>query len=229
MKYELLIFDADKTLYDFDAAEKFALENTFKAFDLPYRQELHLNIFHNVNKQIWLEFEQKQITAEELKPERFRRYFTQLNIENISPQEFSDVYLSFLAKNNELLSGAKNLIVDIEKDFRLVLLTNGLSFVQKSRFYSSELRQFFELIIISEEVGLAKPDPAIFQLVFDKLDFTDKSKALMIGDNLSSDILGGINFGIDTCWFNPNKKENKSEIVPTFEVSRYYQLKNIFY
>ena len=147
----------------------------------------------------------------------------------VEPKEFSDVYLSYLAKNNELLPGVKKIIHELSADFKLALLTNGLSFVQNSRLNGSELREYFDVLIISEDVGLAKPDPGIFQLVFNELNFSDKTKALMIGDNLSSDILGGINFGIDTCWFNPAKKENNTEIIPTYEISRLYQLKSIIY
>ncbi len=229
MKYKLLIFDADKTLYDFDATEKFALENVFRAFGLPYKEEVHLKLFHEINKQIWAEFERKEISADELKPERFRRFFNRIGNDEIEPKKFSDVYLSFLAKNNELLPGAKKIIHELSADFKLVLLTNGLSFVQNFRLNSSELREYFDALIISEDVGLVKPDPQIFSLIFEELDFNDKEKTLMVGDNLSSDILGGINFGIDTCWFNPAKKENNTDITPTYEISRLYQLKSIIY
>jgi len=229
MKYELLIFDADKTLYDFDATEKFALENVFKVYGLPYKEEVHLKLFHEINKQIWAEFERGEITADELKHERFKRFFSRIGNNVISPREFSDVYLSYLAKNNELLPGVKKIIHELSADFKLALLTNGLSFVQNSRLNSSELREYFDALIISEDVGLAKPAPEIFQLLFNELNFNDKTKALMIGDNLSSDILGGINFGIDTCWFNPAKKENNTDIIPTYEISRLYQLRSIIY
>ncbi len=229
MKYELLIFDADKTLYDFNATERYALKNVFGEFNLPYKPDVHLKLFHEINKQIWAEFERKEISADELKPERFRRFFKRIGIENISPQDFSDTYLSFLARNNQLLPDAKKMIEELSKDFKLALITNGLSKVQNSRLNGSELREFFDELIISEDVGIAKPDPKIFQMLFERIDFADKNKALMIGDNLASDILGGINFGIHTCWLNPNRKENNMEIIPTYEISRLYQLRKIVY
>ncbi len=229
MKYEVLIFDADKTLFDFEAAEKFALANSFKKYKIKYREDFHLTEFKKINKKIWTEFEQKLITAEKLKPERFKRFFDRLNLKGIDPQEFSDCYLNFLSTNNTLLPGAKTLIEEISKNFRLALLTNGLTKVQKPRFSSSEIFNYFDTIVISEEVGVAKPDGKIFEIVMDRLNFTDKAKVLMIGDNLSSDINGGNLFGIDTCWFNPDKKENNTDIKPTYEINKLYQLRSIVY
>jgi putative hydrolase of the HAD superfamily len=229
MKYEVLIFDADKTLFDFEAAEKFALKSSFEQYKIKYNEDFHLSEFKKINKKIWTEFEQKLITAEELKPERFKRYFSRVNIDGISPHEFSDCYLNFLSMNNTLLPGAKTLIEEISTNFRLALLTNGMTKVQKPRFSSSEIFNYFDAIIISEEVGIAKPDKRIFEIVMERLNFTDKIKALMIGDNLSSDIEGGNLFGMDTCWFNPDKKENNTDIEPTYEISKLYQLKSIVY
>lgn len=229
MKYEVLIFDADKTLFDFEAAEKFALKSSFAQYKIKYKEDFHLSEFKKINKQIWTEFEQKLITAGELKPERFRRYFSKLNLDGISPQEFSDCYLNFLGMNNTLLPGAKTLIEEIGKSFRLALLTNGLTNVQKPRFSTSEIFDYFDAVVISEEVGVAKPDKRIFEIALDSLKFTEKEKVLMIGDNLSSDIEGGNLFGVDTCWFNPDKKENNTEIKPTYEISKLYQLKSIVY
>ncbi len=229
MNYNLLIFDADGTLFDFDKTEKLALKNTFLKNNLGRFTSDKIFIYQKVNKQIWKEFEDGQISAEKLKVERFKRFLHEIGKPNISPSQVSDGFLFYLSQNSDLLPGAENLLTELSMKFRLVLMTNGLTKVQKPRFANSSIAKYFELLIISEEIGLAKPNHEIFDYTFQKLNFTDKSKTLIIGDNLSSDIQGGINFGIDSCWFNSKKKENNSTILPTYQISKLYQLKKILF
>lgn len=101
---------------------------------------------------------------------------------------------------------------------RLAIITNGIKDVQLSRIQGSPLCNTFEQIIISEEAGSQKPEPGIFDYAFAKLGITDKSKVLIVGDSLTSDIQGGKNYGIDTCWFNPLEKANEAGIKPTYEI-----------
>jgi len=122
-----------------------------------------------------------------------------------------------------LLDGAEQLIRSLAVDFLMLLITNGLKEVQRPRFGRSPLLPFFEDIIISGEVGYAKPDPRIFDHAF-KGRPVDKAHILMIGDSLSSDIAGGQTWGVDTCWFNPAQKENNSDILPVYEVSSFRAL-----
>ncbi len=227
MKYKLLLFDADGTLYDFEKSEKYALRKTFEDFGLKYSEGKILPLFKDVNLKIWKEFERNEITAEKLKIQRFSRFLNRLNIDNISPEVIGKKYTENLADENSLLPGAEALINELAGKFNLVLITNGLSFVQRKRLYNSPLTKYWKEIVISEEVGFTKPNKEIFEYTFKKIGCTNKSEALIIGDNLSSDILGGINYGIDTCWFNPKKNPNNSEIHPTYEIAKLYQLKEI--
>lgn len=113
------------------------------------------------------------------------------------------------------------------KDYRLAIVTNGLKDVQNNRIRKSTIAKYFEDIVISEEVELSKPDPKIFELSLNNIKHTDKNKVLIVGDSLTSDIQGGINFGVDTCWFNPNKVSNETGIKPTYEISNLMKLKDI--
>ena len=99
--------------------------------------------------------------------------------------------------------------------------------MQNKRIRKSNISKYFDDIIISEEVKVAKPDAKIFELALNNVDYTNKSNLLMVGDSLTSDIQGGINFGIDTCWFNPNKIVNKTKIKPTYEISNLVELKDL--
>ena len=120
-----------------------------------------------------------------------------------------------------------DLVESLHKDFRLSIVTNGLKDVQDNRIRKSIIAKYFDDIVVSEEVMVSKPDPKIFEHALNNINHTDKSNVLIVGDSLTSDIQGGINFGIDTCWFNPNKIVNKTAIKPTYEISNLMDLKNI--
>jgi len=224
MKYKLVLFDADGTLYDFDTAEREAFEKTFSQFGIVENLDRLHQEYEIINKAIWREFEQKRVTSEVLRVERFRRFFTNENIQ-IDPVVFSPVYLKCLSEGTHLLTGAIEIINFLYGECELALATNGLADVQNPRFASSDLAKYFQHIFISEEIGHPKPNQSFFQHIFQKLPH--KESAIIIGDSLSSDIKGGNDFGIDTCWFNPNKCTNKSGIIPTYEISDLGDLRSI--
>ncbi|MBN1301345.1 MAG: YjjG family noncanonical pyrimidine nucleotidase [Melioribacteraceae bacterium] len=219
MKYELLIFDADDTLFNYNEGESFALAASLQAFKINADFNNFRKTYSDINKSLWQDFELNQISADDLKIERFRRLFSSLNI-GIDAEKFSDLYLHNLSKAVFLIDGALELIKKLSRNYRLVIITNGLTKVQRPRFNKSAIGKYFETYIISEEIGLQKPDPGIFKFTFNKTKYNKKDKTLMIGDNLGSDILGGNLFGIDTCWYNPGQKANLTGITPTFEIHR---------
>ncbi len=226
MKYKVILFDADGTLFDFDRAEKFALSESFRHFGASYNEPLHLKIYNDINTQVWSELEEHKISADELKTERFRRYFNEVDL-TLDAQAFSDFYLNALSQGSFLLNGAEDLVVQLAKHYKLVLLTNGLTSVQHPRFRVSPVYKYFSAIVVSEDIGVAKPQPGIFEYALKQIDHTEKISTLIVGDNLKSDIQGGINFGIDTCWFNPDSKENKTGIKPTYAIDRLDKLNAI--
>ena len=226
MKYDLILFDLDGTLFDYDKAEKYALENTFAEFGiLRISEKLTLN-YKKVNHEIWQKFEEKQITAEKLRTERFKILFEKEKLE-FDPVKFSKKYLSYLSQADFWLDNAEEVVKYFFGKVIMILITNGLSDVQRSRFRKSDIQNYIPQIFISEEIGIPKPHPEIFEFIFDKLEFKDKNRAIIIGDSLNSDIKGGNNFGIDSVWFNPKKLKNNSDAVPTFEISRLNELKKI--
>ncbi len=226
MKYELILFDADGTLFDFEKASVEALKKTMKLFGIDKWNTETWELYKKINKQIWDEFELKKISAIELKPERFRRFFSAISVHDIDPSEFSNKYLLFLSHGTYLIDGAEELVKWCYGKYKLGIITNGLTSVQKPRFSQSILNKYFEHYIISEEIGYAKPHPEIFDYAFEKFDHLDKSSAIIIGDNLTSDIKGGNDYGIDTCWFNQTGL-SKNSIIPTYEITDLSELKNI--
>ena len=222
--YTWLLFDADGTLFDYDKAEKSALANTFEQIGYPFKPQ-YLPEYRRVNGQIWLDFEQGKITQERLKTKRFELLSEAINI-SYDPRDFSTKYLANLAKGTYLIDGAEEIVESLSGKFEIAIITNGLTDVQRPRFEKSSIRSYIKEIIISEEVGAAKPDRKIFDIAFERMNHPAKDEVLIIGDSLTSDIQGGHNYGIDTCWFNPEGKTN-GQITTTFEIQRLDQLPKI--
>ena len=216
--YKVVLFDADDTLFDFQKAERHALARAMEASALDY-EERHAVLYGGINRELWAERERQRISADELKVERFRRFLSALGIDT-DPERFSDSYLDHLAEAAFLLAEARELIAALSGRYRLALVTNGLSRVQRPRLARSGIGRFFEAVVISEEVGATKPDSRIFAHALQCLAHSDASSVLMVGDSLSSDIQGGTDSGIDTCWYNPSGRPSDSPVRPTFEVAR---------
>jgi 2-haloacid dehalogenase len=226
MKYAIILFDADETLFDFKKSERDAFKNTMFEFNIDYDENHHLKIYHDINAAIWKEFEEGLITQQKLKVERFKRLSHSLKI-RFDEIQFAKSYMNHLANASFLYEDSINLVESLHKDFRLSIVTNGLKDVQDNRIRKSIIAKYFDDIVVSEEVMVSKPDPKIFEHALKNINHTDKGNVLIVGDSLTSDIQGGINFGIDTCWFNPNKIINKTGIKPTYEISNLMDLKDI--
>lgn len=226
MKYEVIIFDADETLFDFRKSEREALKNTMVQFDIDYDENYHLKVYKDINTVIWKEFEDGLIIQKDLNIERFKRLLNKLDVK-FDETEFAKAYVNHLSCASFLYDDSIDLIESLHKNYKIIIITNGLKDVQDNRIRKSIIGKYFEDVVVSEEVEISKPDPKIFEHALNNIKHTDKSKVLMVGDSLTSDIQGGINFGIDTCWFNSNNIIKKTAIEPTYEISNLMALKNI--
>ena len=207
-------------------AEKQAFLRALEEYKLDVDKEESLKLYSQINKHIWEEFERGEITADRLRVERFERFSKKIKID-FDAVSFSKAYAKFLGEGAYLFDDSVEVIDYLSKKYKLALVTNGLKDVQKSRISKTPLKDYFQELIISDEIKISKPDPRIFDYALDKLDHMDKSKVLMIGDSLTSDMQGGINAGIDTCWYNPNHLENKSGLNLTYEIHSLNELKEI--
>ncbi|MBW4084387.1 YjjG family noncanonical pyrimidine nucleotidase [Paenibacillus sp. S150] len=225
MKYEVILFDADDTLFDYGLAESRALYNAFAHFGLPAGAEDYADSYQEINRALWEDLEQGRVTSAVLRVERFNRLFAEHKLE-LSPEAFSEAYLRFLGEGTFLIQGAAELCRELS-GCRLAVITNGIKDVQLSRIQGSPLCDAFEQIIISEETGYRKPETGIFEYAFDKLGISDRSRVLIVGDSLTSDIQGGISYGIDTCWFNPLGRASHPGIRPTYEIRELSELLEI--
>ena len=213
--YKVLFLDADDTLFDFRVAKTQAFERSFAEFDLVAAPET-FGAYEVINKALWRRLERGETTQERLKVERFELLFRQIGID-VDPVDFSATFVRWLGAGTFLLPGARELCEHLSARYRLAIVTNGIAQVQRARFEASSIRGFVDAIVISEEVKCSKPGVGIFEHACAAMGFFDKGGILMIGDSLASDIQGGVNFGIDTCWLNPSRSPRSGDPAPTWE------------
>ena len=229
MAYTHLFFDADGTLFDFNTSEKKALEKAVRALCGLWRDEF-APMYHEVTKRTWKELEKKLITLEDLKTLRFER-FKDVSGLDFDVAEMSQTYIDFLSLSDDIYPGTIELLEEMSRRYTLVLATNGITSVQRGRIAATGTEKYFKAIVISEEAGVAKPDAAFFQIGAEKTGNPPKENILMIGDSLTSDIQGAVNFGIKSCLIVPPHKEmptmEKCEPKPDFIVRNFDQLKEI--
>ena len=217
-RYQWILFDADGTLFDYEQAEANALQGAFADFSLPFGPQ-SAAAYQVINHQIWLDFEAGRISSLALRVARFERLFESLHIA-ADPQAFSACYLLHLSQQSGLMPGAQQVVAKLAANHRMAIITNGLSDVQRPRLALSTIHSYFAGVFISEEMGVSKPDPAYFEAVFSGLGapLPARERVLVVGDSLTSDIQGGLNYGLDTCWFNPAHKAPNPHIPATYEI-----------
>jgi len=223
--YPWLWFDADGTLFDYNRAEANALKQTFHSLQLPYEAG-YLSVYQRINQGLWQALEKQEITPAVL---RFRRF--ELLLEHIqqngSPDQLSSVYLEQLAICSELMEDAVEVLQALHGKSRFAIVTNGLQAVQRSRLSHSAIKDYISALVISEEVGSAKPHAAFFETASARMENPAKSDILIIGDSLTSDIQGGVDYGIETCWFNPASEPRLEHLPITYEIKHLRELLDI--
>lgn len=210
MQYNVIFMDVDNTILDFDQAEIYALQKTCERVGYPYSEAVH-KMYDENNHRLWELLELGKIDLETLKEKRFVQLVEALKI-NFSPIKMSKMYMDYLGEATYEIEGAYEICKILSQNCKLIVVTNGITHVQRSRFASSRLASFISEFIISEEVGYSKPHPEIFEAAMKKAGLTDKSKVLMLGDSLTSDMTGGQTAGIDTCFYNPRGSVAKGEL-----------------
>ena len=216
--YPWLCFDADGTLFDYGRAESIALEAAFQSANTPFKDE-YRDIYRRINQQLWLALEKREITPAVLQVRRFELLLETIEVSS-SPRQISTAYVEHLAIRAELIDGAYDVLRTLHGTCRLAIVTNGLQSVQRSRLAHSAIRDYIAEVIVSEEVGVAKPQHGFFDAAFAQLDSPAKSDVLMIGDSLTSDMQGGVDYGIDTCWYNPAADLRPVDLPITYEIER---------
>lgn len=204
LRFDTVLLDADGTLFDFDDSERRALAETLTAFSVDFSESV-LSCYKQINKQCWSAFERGELQKETMLVVRFSRLLQALGKEG-DPAALNDAYLTALSHYGALLPNAQELCKALwEEGCHLYIATNGVQRVQQGRFTPSPIAKYIEKVFISETIGFGKPQKEYFDAVFSALPEAKKDSSIILGDSLSSDILGGKNAGITTCWIAPEE------------------------
>lgn len=219
---KFVLIDLDDTILDFHKAERIGLENTLRHFGLEPSEET-IALYLQINQDHWRRLERGEISRKQVNEGRFTELFRRFSKEVDGPA-CAAYYLSQLALTHDYLPGAEEVVKSLSQKYPLFIASNGNIAVQTPRLAHSGLNQYIQQAFISEELGQNKPSKAYFDICFSRIPGFDPAKAIMVGDSLTSDIQGGINAGIRTCWFNPAGKANTTNIQPDYEIGALSEL-----
>ncbi|MEO8672478.1 MAG: pyrimidine 5'-nucleotidase [Tahibacter sp.] len=212
MKYPWILFDADDTLFHFDAYA--GLQRMFSRYTVDFDDQAYAQ-YQVLNKPLWVEYQDGRITAQQLQERRFAPWSERVGV---PAQRLNREFFDAMADICTFLPGAGELISRLAPLVKLGLITNGFTQLQTVRLQRMGVFDVFDPVVISEQVGVAKPDVAIFEHALARMGSPPRDQVLMVGDNLLTDIQGGLNAGIHTCWMNLRGDESVDGVLPHHEV-----------
>lgn len=227
-RYDVILFDADRTLFDFDQSQRLALGEVYRANGIAETEE-NLRTYVHLNDQLWARFDKGEISLEELEYVRFRSFTEALGLTNLDANQLNGQYIEALGRNSILMPGAEALCKALAPYCQQYIVTNGIKEAQEGRLERSPIRQYIRKMYISGVMGVRKPERAYFELVYKDLHMTWERwhRTVIVGDGLSSDIQGGVNGHLDTIWYNPKHKPNDTGICPTWEADSFDTVKAV--
>ena len=223
--FKYVFLDADDPLLDFLKTERAAITESFARFGITPSDAL-IRLYSGINKSCWERMERGEITRDRVLIERFELLFPRIGAD-VDPYEFERTYQALLGQHAFLVDGAVDILAYLRPKYRLYIVSNGVAATQDSRFRDAGLSGWFDDIFISERIGHHKPEKAYFDACFARIPGFRHDEAIIVGDSLSSDILGGINAGIATCWFNYRRRAPRDDVRPDYTVDSLEELKHI--
>ena len=226
-KYKYLLWDIDGTILNIELAERAAIRSLFDRFKLGECSDEMLMYYSQINKRYWQLMESGKIKKDKMLVERFIEFFSYKGINADIAAEFNKEYQIALCDTIVFNDDAIDIIKHQKKTCKIIIVTNGTEVVQEKKLERSGLNDIVDNVFISELVGFEKPNIKFFEKVILEVGIKDLKEALIIGDSLTSDIQGGHNIGIDTCWYNPKNEENTTLLNPTYTIRNLHELENI--
>lgn len=224
-QYKALFFDLDRTLLDFSASEKKGLHTIFAAHHIPFTDEM-LSYYLQENEKLWSAYEKGEIAKDTIFQKRFPKLVSHFGL-CLDGLKLEAAYRKTLENGFDMIDGALELVQTLYKKYELYVVTNGLQSTQYKRLHATGLAPYFQKVFVSEEIGYQKPNKSYFDYCFHALPHLSPKDVLIIGDSLSSDILGGNLYGIDTCLMNAEHLPNNTNILPLYEIHHLFELYDI--
>lgn len=221
----VVLLDMDNTILDFDMAERVAIGRTFTALGVPFNDDT-IKRYNLINIQHWEMLERGLLTRQEVLVNRFKTLFDEIG-SDCDPFLTQEMYETLLAEGHWFMPGAEKMLEDLYSQYRLFVCSNGTTAVQAGRVKSAGIGHYFEKIFVSEFMGCNKPSREYYECCFAEIPGFDRHRTIMVGDSLSSDIQGGINAGIKTCWYNPKGKSLTGSAAPDYEIQELSQLSGL--
>lgn len=221
-RYQWLLFDADDTLLDYQAAESAALGRLLQQLGVAASPP-NLARYRTINQSLWRALERGETTQARLTTQRFELFAAELGLV-VDPVQVSADYMQLVADCTAPTPGAGEVVRALSRDYRIGIVTNGFQQIKYRQLAQSGFADCLAAIVISEEIGAAKPHADFFDAAFERLGQPPREAVLIIGDSLSSDIGGGQAYGIDTCWYNPKQLAPPAQPVPTYTIAQLEQL-----
>lgn len=225
-KYEIILWDVDQTLLDFKKSEDYALKYTFEQFGRKIQEET-VQLYSEINDSYWKQFERGEVTKETVLYGRFQSLFEALSIHDIKAEEIAPAYQKALGSVYFYRDDSYRLCQELKKDYRQYVVTNGVTWTQQNKLRLAGFDKIMDGIFISEVLGCPKPNKEFFDRCFEKIPDFNKEKTIIVGDSLTSDMLGGNRAGISCCWYNPGQKEKNSDISIDYEINYLWDIKEV--
>ena len=222
---KIILIDLDNTLIDFNECARHSIINAFNELGFTYTDKV-FETFITENVKIWKRLEKGEITKPQLRADRWNIILKKLGID-FDGTVLEEMFENGVAKGAYAVDGAYELLEYLKDKYKLYIVSNGFRFVQESRIKIGNFEKYFDDVFVSEDVEIPKPAKEFFDYCFEKLGNADKNDTILIGDSLSADIIGGINYGIDTIWFNKNNEPLPNNIEPTYTVNTLKEIQKI--
>lgn len=225
---KIILWDFDNTLLDFSIAEKKAILATFDKMNLGKCTQKMINRYVRISDLYWYKIQCKEIDKDTALVKRYEDFFTEYGIDKKYAKEFNEKYSLALADTIVYNDHSMELLNKFKKDYKQYIVSNGVKSVQQSRLKASGFDKVVDGCFISDDIGYEKPSKEFFDYVFSHIEQVDKKDIMIVGDSLTSDIKGGKNVGIKTCWYNPKKEGCPGLYLPDMEVQNLNEISAIF-
>jgi 2-haloacid dehalogenase len=225
VKLEVIFFDADDTLINFIYAEEHSFRTVLKRNGLEAEADKLLKSYKEISRKMWVDFEKGRIDKETLRIGRYERFCRKFALD-LSPFTLAEEYLDELPHHTKLMEGVEELFDHLKSlNIPIGIMTNGFSETQRKRLNRVGLMGRIQYLIISEEVGSRKPEIEVYNAALAEAEVSDPSQAMIVGDRLETDIIGGLRAGWQTVWFNPRGREKSIDVEPGLEIRALRDLK----